>query len=304
VSSNLVKIVECPRDAWQALPHYIPAKRKAEYLRALIAAGFSTLDAVSFVSPTRVPQVSDSEEVLKFLNPPPEVEVIGIVVNMKGATRAVDAAKVSTMGYPHSISSEFLRRNQSQSRAESFEVLSQIAGIAKQNSIGVIAYVSMAFGNPYGEPWSVELVVDACQDLIRCGVNAISLADTTGTGSPEQIADTFGAVRDCDHDIQLGVHLHSRPDEADKRIAAAYGAGCRRFDAALGGFGGCPFAQDHLVGNIATERLIRHLAMLGAELPPVRISDSLLELTNSIVRENEDIFHEKAERGPIIEDQA
>jgi len=208
------------------------------------------------------------------------------------------------MGYPHSISDEFLRRNQSQSRAESLQVLNRTAKLAKQNSLGVVAYISMGFGNPYGEPWSVTLVVDACQAVIDCGVNAISLADTTGTSSPEQIAETFAAVRDCNHDIELGVHLHSRPHEADKRITAAYQSGCRRFDAALGGFGGCPFAQDQLVGNIATERLIRRLAMLGAELPPLRISDSLLQFTNTIVRENGDTFHDEAKHRSIIGDQA
>ena len=304
MSSNLVKIVECPRDAWQALPRHIPAETKAEYLRALIAAGFSSLDAVSFVSPARVPQMSDSEEVLKLLDPPTDVEIIGIVVNVKGAVRAIDTARVRTLGYPHSISSEFLRRNQNQSYAESLEALTHITHVAKQNSLSVVAYISMGFGNPYGEHWSIELVVNACKAVLDTGVGAISLADTTGTGSPEQIADTFAAVRELTRDIELGVHLHSRPDEADKRTAAAYQAGCRRFDAALGGFGGCPFAQDQLVGNIASERLIRGLSMWGAELPPLRISDSLLEFTNTIARQNGHRFHEDQGTGSVIEDQA
>ncbi|HEU5351851.1 MAG TPA: hydroxymethylglutaryl-CoA lyase [Terracidiphilus sp.] len=262
-----VTIVECPRDAWQGLPRVIPAERKAAYLRALIDAGFRHMDAVSFVSPAAVPQMADSERVLEMLHVPDDVEVIGIVVNEKGAERAIGTGKVRTLGFPYSISAEFLRRNQRQTKAEALRVLRAIHAAASSAGVGTAAYVSMAFGNPYGEAWSADAVMSACGALAETGVTVISLADTVGVATTRQIAETVAAVHSAFPDLEAGVHLHARPGEAGERVKAAYDAGCRRFDGAIGGLGGCPFAQDALVGNLATEMLVHALQERGAHLP-------------------------------------
>jgi hydroxymethylglutaryl-CoA lyase len=277
-----VKIIECPRDAWQGLHTQIPPVVKAEYLRRLIAAGFTHLDAVSFVAPAAVPQMADSEQVLEMLMPPEHVEIIGIVVNKKGAERAIATNAVQTLGFPYSVSSEFLQRNQHQTLEESIEMFESIASSAHNAGLDVVAYISMAFGNPYGEPWNAEEVITACELLLDSGAAAVSLADTVGLASPQQVADTMGAVLSAHHGAEIGVHLHARPDEALARIRAAYDAGCRRFDAALGGLGGCPFAQDALVGNISTEILIATLRACGATLPKIGPLDALLQANAEI----------------------
>jgi hydroxymethylglutaryl-CoA lyase len=268
-----VKLIECPRDAWQGLPRQIPAARKAEYLRALVTAGFGHLDAVSFVSPRAVPQMADSEEVLSLLGRPPAgVEIIGIVVNEKGAARALATGAVSTLGFPCSISETFLRRNQNQSIDENLAVLKRIKEMADEGGRRMVAYISMAFGNPYGDAWSEEKVVEAARRITGLGIGEISLADTVGAAEPALVARVLGnALREC-APAELGVHLHSTRAGAGAKILAAYDAGCRRFDSALGGLGGCPFAQDELVGNIPTEEVIRALEQRGVRLP---IQDSL-----------------------------
>jgi hydroxymethylglutaryl-CoA lyase len=281
--TNSVQLIECPRDAWQGLPAVIPTEAKAEYLRALINAGFMHIDAVSFVSPRAVPQMADSAQVLSLLNSPRSVEIIAIVVNAKGAERAIQTEAVTTLGFPHSISPEFLRRNQNQTIEESLATLQSIADSAHASSLNVVAYLSMAFGNPYNDPWSIEQVIAACQSIVGLGVRQLSLADTVGLAMPQQIADTFSAVRSAiAPEIELGLHLHARPQDAAEKIRAGYLAGCRRFDTSLGGFGGCPFAQDALVGNIATETARAELARLGAELPPITETDSLIAQAQSI----------------------
>lgn len=264
-----VKIIECPRDAWQGLPLLIPSEVKAAYLRRLIDAGVKHLDAVSFVSPKAVPQMADSERVLELLDVPVGVEVIGIVVNEKGAERAICTGAVETLGFPYSISSEFLRRNQNQTIEESIEMLESIGNRARETGLGLVAYISMAFGNPYEEPWSIDEVVSACDLLAGSGVTQISLADTVGLASPRQIEETVDAVLSLDRGVEIGVHLHARRGKAAKHIEAAFRAGCRRFDSALGGLGGCPFAQDDLVGNLPTETLIDVLTRCGASLPEI-----------------------------------
>lgn len=282
--SDVVKIVECPRDAWQALPVKMPAEVKADYLRTLIAAGFKHIDAVSFVAPAAVPQMADSEPVLQYLDPPDDVEIIGIVVNAKGAERAVKTGSVQTLGFPYSISPGFLQRNQNQTPEESLEALEAVGQIAFKGGMDVVAYISMAFGNPYGDAWDIDEVVGACDLLVDCGVTQISLADTVGLATPKQVADVMADVLAVHDGIEIGVHLHARYDEAAEKIRAAYGAGCRRFDAAIGGLGGCPFAQDALVGNIATEVLIETLLGLGAELPEMRPLEGLQHATGEIAR--------------------
>ncbi len=279
---NPVKLIECPRDAWQALKGKIPADLKVNYLQALISAGFKHIDAVSFVSPNAVPQMADSEEVLKELDPPDDVEIIGIVVNEKGAQRAINTQAVRTLGFPYSVSPTFLKNNQRQTLEEAVEELEKIQGKAEDAGLEVAVYISMAFGNPYGDPWSVSDVVDAVDLLESSGVRTISLADTVGMATATQVTELVGAVLAQYDYLDIGVHLHSRPEHAIDKIQAAYDAGCRRFDSALGGLGGCPFAQDALVGNIATERVIAALQQRGAQLPPLRSLDALLRASAEI----------------------
>ena len=281
---NIVKIIECPRDAWQGLPKPMPAEIKADYLRTLIAAGFKRIDAVSFVSRSAVPQMADSELVLEYLDPPDDVEIIGIVVNVKGAERAVKTGAVQTLGFPYSISETFLKRNQNQTPEESLEALEEIGTLGFKAGMEVVAYISMAFGNPYGEPWSIDELVAACDLLVDSGVTQISLADTVGLATPKQVADVVHDVMAVHDEIEIGVHLHARPEDAAAKVRAAYEAGCRRFDAAMGGLGGCPFAQDALVGNLATEALLAELKALGAELPELLPLDGLLHASRGIER--------------------
>jgi hydroxymethylglutaryl-CoA lyase len=285
VKSNLVKIIECPRDAWQGLNAKIPTALKADYLTRLVGAGFTHIDAASFVSPIVVPQMADSEDVLQLLEPNARVEIIGIVVNHKGAERAINTGKVQTLGFPYSISRAFLRRNQHQTPEGAQAILEEIATLAYDAGLGLVAYVSMAFGNPYGELWDVDQVVSACDLLAASGVLHVSLADTVGLASSEQVSEVFAATQAAHPEIELGVHLHARPEEADAKVRAAYEAGCRRFDSAIGGLGGCPFAQDTLVGNIPTERLIETLSALGATLPDLRLDDSLIRANSEITQQ-------------------
>jgi hydroxymethylglutaryl-CoA lyase len=282
--TNAVKLIECPRDAWQGLQKEIPAEIKADYLRTLVASGFKHIDAVSFVSPHAVPQMADSEQVLAFLDPPDDVEIIAIVVNGKGAERAIATGAVSTLGFPYSISPEFLKRNQNQTPEESLDVLDEIAEEAFKAGLDLVAYISMAFGNPYGDAWSLDEVADACSLLVENGVQQISLADTVGLATPEQVGALVHHVMAMEHEVEFGVHLHARPEEAAAKIRAAYEAGCRRFDTAIGGLGGCPFAQDALVGNVATEIAIAELQRLGADLPKLRPLDGLIAASAEIAR--------------------
>jgi hydroxymethylglutaryl-CoA lyase len=280
--SAAVRLIECPRDAWQGLKGQIPADIKVEYLKALINAGFKHIDAASLVSPKAVPQMADSEEVLKELDPPDDVEIIGIVVNEKGAQRAINTNAVRTLGFPYSVSPTFLRNNQRQTLDEAIDELEKIKLKGDEAGLDTVVYISMAFGNPYGDPWTLDEVVDAVDLLESYGVKMISLADTVGMAGPQQICDLVSAVLAKYDYLEIGVHLHSRPDQAAEKVLAAYEAGCRRFDSALGGLGGCPFAQDALVGNIATERVIEALKERGAQLPALKPLDTLLRITAEI----------------------
>jgi len=280
--SEAIKLIECPRDAWQGLKGQIPADLKTNYLQALISVGFKHIDAVSFVSPNAVPQMADSEEVLKELDPPDDVEIIGIVVNEKGAQRAIATNAVRTLGFPYSISPTFLENNQRQTLEDAIEELEKIEKKADEAGLDTVVYISMAFGNPYGDDWSVEEVVAAVGLLEIQEIKMISLADTVGVASPEKIREVVSAVMAEYSYLEIGVHLHSRPDQAAAKIAAAYAAGCRRFDSAIGGLGGCPFAQDDLVGNIPTETLIETLRAQGAQLPPLKSLDALLQASAEI----------------------
>ncbi len=279
---DTVKLIECPRDAWQGLQGQIPTHLKVDYLKAVISAGFKHIDAVSFVSPKAVPQMIDSEEVLKELDPPDDVEIIGIVVNEKGAQRAINTNAVSTLGFPYSVSPTFLRNNQHQTLEEAIDELDKIQNKSEEAGLGIVVYISMAFGNPYGDAWSVSEIVDAVDILESSGIRTISLADTVGIAGPEQIQELLSAVMAKFGYLEIGVHLHSRPDQVAAKVIAAYDAGCRRFDSALGGLGGCPFAQDALVGNIPTEKVVEALTARGAMLPALKPLDVLLRVTAEI----------------------
>ncbi len=296
-----VKFIECPRDAWQGLSDFIPTEYKAEYLKELVAAGFKHIDAVSFVSPKHVKQMADSEEVMAKLNAsllefgesqnhrqdagatlePPEI--IGIVVNEKGLERALATPGVTTIGYPYSISAYFRRANANMSREESRALVETLKKRTAAANRGLVIYISMAFGNPYDEPWGPEIVAETLEWLKDLGVRTVSLADTVGTASPELAGDLYRQLKDHVAGIELGVHLHSRPENAEAKTLAAYEAGCRRFDSALTGLGGCPFAGDNLVGNIATEDVLAALKKAGAD-PGIDIArlGKVLQMTNEI----------------------
>jgi len=276
------KLIECPRDAWQGLQRHIPVSIKADYLKALINAGFKHIDAVSFVSPKAVPQMADSEEVVKDLDPPDDVEIIGIVVNAKGAERAISSDAVRTLGFPYSVSPNFLKNNQHQTPDEAVDELETIKQKADDAGLDTVVYISMAFGNPYGDQWNVNEVVDAIDLLESYGIKTITLADTVGMAGAEQIHQTVSAVLSKYDNLEIGVHLHSRQDQATEKVLAAYDAGCRRFDSALGGLGGCPFAQDALVGNIPTEKVLDALKLRGVAVPVLKPLDTLLRISAEI----------------------
>ncbi|HXH68429.1 MAG TPA: hydroxymethylglutaryl-CoA lyase [Candidatus Limnocylindrales bacterium] len=267
--TDTVKLVECPRDAWQGLPEIIPTEIKVSYLGELVAAGFQHIDAVSFVSPKHVKQMSDSEEVMsRLLDSLPDgatlPEIIGIVVNEKGLERALATPGVSTIGYPYSISAYFRRANANMTRAESRALVETLKRETKNANKDLVIYISMAFGNPYEEPWGPEIVQDTLDWLKDIRITTVSLADTVGTATPDLVHSLYSQVKDHVAGLELGVHLHSRPDTAEEKINAAHAAGCRRFDSALTGLGGCPFAGDKLVGNIPTETVLAALTKLGA----------------------------------------
>jgi hydroxymethylglutaryl-CoA lyase len=285
VVHNAVKLIECPRDAWQGLKRQIPTELKARYLRALIEEGFKHIDAISFVSPKAVPQMADSEKVLEQIELPDDVEIIGIVVNEKGAERAIATKAVATLGLPYSISQTFLRKNQNQTLEDCYKVLQSIKTTADKAGLGMVAYISMAFGNPYGDPWNEDEVRQAVKKLAGIGIRSISLADTVGVASADLIRRVVQSVKNRYTDYDIGVHLHSRPEQAVAKVLAAYDAGCRRFDSAIGGLGGCPFAQDALVGNIPTENVIAALQQRGVELPISKSLSDVLAL-NSLIAAN------------------
>ncbi|HTV55700.1 MAG TPA: hydroxymethylglutaryl-CoA lyase [Terriglobia bacterium] len=282
-----IKLIECPRDAWQGLAKLIPTDAKVEYLRKLIEAGFRHIDAVSFVAPQYVQQMADSESVMRKLyvtgllkartnghassspepgEPTHQVDMIGIIVNEKGLERALAAAGLTTIGYPYSVSANFRRQNANMSQSESRNLVKKIEQATRAAGLQLVVYISMAFGNPFGEPWSPEVTVEALEWLKSVQVNTVSLADTVGAARPQEVGDLFRAAKSVSEGVELGVHLHSRPEGAAEKALAAYEAGCRRFDGALTGLGGCPFAGDSLVGNVPTEVVAEALSSRGASI--------------------------------------
>lgn len=283
-----IKLIECPRDAWQGIQEFIPTEFKASYLKELVLAGFKHIDAVSFVSPKHVKQMADSEEVMARLNDslPAEIEkpeIIGIVVNEKGLERALKTSGVTTIGYPYSISAYFRRANANMSRDESRRLVETLQKETCAANRDLVVYISMAFGNPYDEPWGPEIVEETLEWLKDIRVKTVSLADTAGTASAESVTEVFRRASGCVGGMEIGVHLHSTPMGASDKILAAYNAGCRRFDSALTGLGGCPFAGDELVGNIATEDVLAALSLAGYGYEQTGLKlEKVVKLTNEI----------------------
>src|SRR5215468_6874033 len=283
-----VKVIECPRDAWQGLQDFIPTEYKTEYLKELVRVGFKHIDAVSFVSPKHVKQMADSEEVMaklsgSFPSDAEAPEIIGIVVNERGLERALATPGVTTIGYPYSISAYFRRANANMTRAESRTLVETLNKATKAANKGLVVYISMAFGNPYDEPWGPEIVEETLEWLKDIRVKTVSLADTAGNATPEIVAEVFNRASSCVAGIELGVHLHSRLENARAKILAAYQAGCRRFDGALTGLGGCPFAGDELVGNIRTEDILAAIEKVDGDtgIDPSKLG-KVLAMTNEI----------------------
>jgi len=272
----MVKIIESPRDAIQWLPKLIQPEVQAEYLRALIGAGFAHIDGASFVSKRAVPQMASSEFVLEYLDAPEEVEMIGLVANAAGAERAVESGRVSTIAFPYSISPGFLERNQRQTPEDALDEIEQIGEIAYKGGQDTVAYIAMAFGNPFGDPWDIDEVVSAVDLMVDSGVAQVSLVDSAGVASASLIGDVMRLVLDVHDGLEVGLHLHTRPEDAAAKVRAAFEAGCRRFDGVIGGVGAVPYAGDPLVQNLSTEVLLATLKELGAELPEMEALDRLV----------------------------
>lgn len=278
---GVVKIVESPRIAWQGLAKPMPAEIKADYLRTLIAAGFKQIDAVSFLGRSIVPQMADSQLVLEYLDPPDDVEIIGLVWETKGAERAIKSGSVQTLAFPYSLSPAFLQKEQSQTLEESLDMLEEVGTLAYKAGLDVVAYVSMAFGNPFGEAWDIDEVVNAVDLLVESGVRQIVLEDTAGVATPKLIGDAFADVSAVHDELEIGLHLRAQPKDAAARVKAAYEAGCRRFHSVLGGFGA---ESAGMAPNLATETLLAQLRELGAELEPMRPVEEIARAAGEIAR--------------------
>lgn len=253
-----MKLIECPRDAMQGIHTFIPTEKKVHYINSLLEVGFDTLDFGSFVSPKAIPQLRDTVEVLSQLKVS-DTKLLAIVANTRGAEEASQHDRITYLGFPLSISETFQQRNTNKSIAEALNTLDEIQQICLQSNKVLVTYISMGFGNPYGDLYSVDHVLKMTDVLATMGVAIVSLADTIGVSQPEQIENLYSLAVKNFPSIEFGAHLHSSPQKAWEKIAAAYQAGCQRFDGALKGFGGCPMAEDELVGNLATETILSFL---------------------------------------------
>lgn len=254
-----IKIIECPRDAMQGIKAFIPTVQKVKYLQALLRVGFDTIDFGSFVSPKAIPQMQDTAEVLAQLDlTQTQSKLLAIIANTQGATLASQHKEIAYLGFPFSISENFQMRNTHKTIAESIVTLQEILEIADKSHKEVVTYISMGFGNPYGDPWNVEIVGEWTEKLATMGVKILSLSDTVGSSTPEVIEYLFSNLIPKYPHIEFGAHLHTTPDKWFEKIDAAYKAGCRRFDGAIQGFGGCPMAKDDLTGNMPTEKLLSY----------------------------------------------
>ena len=257
--SKQVKIIECPRDAMQGIKEFIPTKQKVQYIQSLLRVGFDTIDFGSFVSPKAIPQMVDTAEVLSQLDLSKTTsKLLAIVANLRGAEDACNHPEIDYLGYPFSISENFQMRNTHKTIAQSVLILDDILNIADKTNKEVVAYLSMGFGNPYGDPWDVDIVGEWTERLNKMGVKILSLSDTIGSSDAETIAYLFSNLIPQYPDIEFGAHLHTTPSSWFEKIDAAYKSGCRRFDGAIQGFGGCPMAKDELTGNMPTEKMLSY----------------------------------------------
>ncbi len=254
-----VKIIECPRDAMQGIKSFIPTERKIAYIQSLLGCGFDTIDFGSFVSPRAIPQMADTAEVLSRLDlSKSKSKLLAIVANVRGANEASIHQDIDYLGYPFSISENFQMRNTHKTIAQSIDILDEILEIAYATNKEVVTYISMGFGNPYGDPWSVEVVGEWTEKLANMGARILSLSDTVGTSTPEDISYLFEHLIPKYPQVEFGAHLHTTPSKWYEKVDAAYKAGCRRFDGAIQGFGGCPMAKDELTGNMPTEKMLSY----------------------------------------------
>ncbi len=277
-----VKIIECPRDAMQGIRDWIPTAEKVKYLQALLRCGFDTLDFGSFVSPKAIPQMKDTAEVLSQLDlSSTRTKLLAIIANTRGAEDAVQHAEIDFLGYPFSISENFQMRNTHKTIAESLIILQEILDLAQQHDKQVVAYLSMGFGNPYGDPWNVEIVGEWTEKLSAMGVKILSLSDTVGSSTPEIISYLFSNLIPKYPHIEFGAHLHTTPSAWHEKIDAAFKAGCSRFDGAIQGFGGCPMAKDELTGNMPTERMLSYFTTekVSSNISPMSFESAYNEAT-------------------------
>ena len=257
--SKGVKIIECPRDAMQGIKEFIDTNVKADYINSLLRVGFDTIDFGSFVSPKAIPQMMDTAKVLDQLDlSKTKSKLLAIVANVRGANDASQFDEIDYLGYPFSISENFQMRNTSKTIDQSVEVLDEVLTIATKTNKEVVAYLSMGFGNPYGDPWNVDIVAQWTEKLAKMGVKILSLSDTIGSSTPEIIDYLFSNLIPQYPDIEFGAHLHTTPTKWQEKVDAAYKAGCKRFDGAIKGYGGCPMAKDELTGNMPTEHLVAY----------------------------------------------
>lgn len=281
----MVKIIECPRDAMQGLSDFIPTTTKIEYLNLLLRVGFDTLDFGSFVSPKAIPQMRDTKEVLAGLElEKTNTKLLSIVVNERGANDALQHPEIDFLGFPLSVSETFQQRNTNKSIAEAKAELYKINALAQSENKATVAYLSMAFGNPYGEEFSTSKVLEMAHELSEMGISIISLSDTIGTANAKDIQDLFENASKLLTNTELGVHLHCSPLKATELARAAINAGCRRIDTALGGLGGCPMAKDSLTGNLATESLIEALQDQPSLMPALNLDT--LKIASDFRRQN------------------
>ena len=263
--NNAVKIIECPRDAMQGIKDFIPTEKKVQYIQSLLRVGFDTIDFGSFVSPKAIPQMVDTAEVLAQLDLSKTTsKLLAIIANTRGARDASVHKEIDYLGFPFSISENFQMRNTHKTIAQSVNTLSEILEIADQNQKQVVVYISMGFGNPYGDPWSVDIVGEWTERLANMGVKILSLSDTIGSSDPENINYLFSNLIPSYSNIEFGAHLHTTPTTWFEKVDAAYNAGCRRFDGAIQGFGGCPMAKDDLTGNMPTEKMFSYFTQKKA----------------------------------------
>ncbi|MEN8816652.1 MAG: hydroxymethylglutaryl-CoA lyase [Nonlabens sp.] len=261
-----VKIIECPRDAMQGIKEFIPTDLKVQYIQSLLRCGFDTIDFGSFVSPKAIPQMVDTAEVLSKLDlSKTDSKLLAIIANLRGAQAACQHPEIQYLGYPFSISENFQMRNTHKTIAQSVELLQEVIDLAQKHDKELVVYISMGFGNPYGDPWNVEIVGEWTEKLSNMGVKILSLSDTVGTSDPETIEYLFSNLIPKYPEIEFGAHLHTTPTKWHEKVDAAYKAGCRRFDGAIQGFGGCPMAKDELTGNMPTEKMVSYFNTAKAD---------------------------------------